>query len=87
MILGVSSLAISVMAIELLIHWNHLQNAYSLKSTGQYLAFSVGLLTLPSSLWGLVRQKVLSHAHAVLLRNPLLTTALSSQIRSRNFHH
>ncbi|KAL5322948.1 hypothetical protein ACEPPN_007473 [Leptodophora sp. 'Broadleaf-Isolate-01'] len=51
---------LSIVAIELTISWNHITNVYSMSSTGQLIAFVVGLGPLIMTVHGVLKEKALT---------------------------
>ncbi|KAM7194905.1 hypothetical protein V8F20_007770 [Naviculisporaceae sp. PSN 640] len=56
-VLGVVSCAVSIAAIEALLSWNNVANIYNIRSTGQYIALTIGLAGLTQACWQLVHQE------------------------------
>ncbi|KAM7217173.1 hypothetical protein V8F06_007464 [Rhypophila decipiens] len=56
-ILGVTSCAMSITAIECLLSWNKVVNIYNIRSTGQYIALTMGLAGFVQACWQLVNQE------------------------------
>ncbi|KAM7199550.1 hypothetical protein V8F33_004361 [Rhypophila sp. PSN 637] len=59
-ILGVTSCAMSITAIECLLIWNKVVNIYNIRSTGQYIALTMGLAGFVHACWQLVNQEAVS---------------------------
>jgi hypothetical protein len=51
---------LSIVAIELTISWNHITNVYSMSSTGQLIAFVVGLGPLITTVYRVLKEKAVS---------------------------
>ncbi|KAK4211158.1 hypothetical protein QBC37DRAFT_389931 [Rhypophila decipiens] len=56
-ILGVTSCAMSITAIECLLSWNKVVSIYNIRSTGQYIALTMGLAGFFQACWQLVNQE------------------------------
>jgi hypothetical protein len=54
---GQTSFAVSIAAIELILKCNNVQEIYSLEAPGQYIPLIVGIASLVSVCWNLVRQE------------------------------
>jgi hypothetical protein len=47
---------ISILAIELTLLWNNIGGVYSISSTGQLIAFIVGLVPLITTIYGVLKE-------------------------------
>ena len=61
---GVASLIISITAVEATLSWNKVVNVYSIRSTGQYIPFTIGVASIIQVFWQLAKQEVVGeHAN------------------------
>ncbi|OAL51301.1 hypothetical protein IQ07DRAFT_586839 [Pyrenochaeta sp. DS3sAY3a] len=54
---GLASLFLAILAIELTLKWNKVQGIYSVETTGQYVPLIIGISSLISVWWNLLRQE------------------------------
>ena len=78
--MGLFSYVLSIVAIELLLNYNKVSGAYSISSTGQYVALILGIGGFVSVIWTLIRQEAVSNPFC----RDNLCFANQSQERRRN---
>lgn len=54
---GLASWFLAILAIELTLKWNKVRGIYSVNTTGQYIPLIIGIGSLISVWWNLLRQE------------------------------